>query len=67
MPDELSPVGLCPYCHQKIYEGYSTHCDHCEAFKEHLANMEVKRELVQRDRQLCGRLAGEPDKGRNDT
>jgi hypothetical protein len=28
-----SPIGHCPYCKAKLYEGYMVHIRECEAYK----------------------------------
>ena len=30
---QLSPVGICRHCGQRIYEPFSTHLDKCEAYR----------------------------------
>lgn len=41
LPDQPSPIALCRYCGEVIYEPVCDHCDHCPAFKAKMAAIPV--------------------------
>lgn len=45
----IVPLGVCPYCHQEIYETYSSHCDKCESFKNHCASFPINKDMDYKD------------------